>query len=584
MHSACRHWRSEDHVSDQCLGPSATRPSSPTTPIRAIGRITILSHRMCSEDTVMKRTIFAVVFCLAAASTAVAADDSLAALIQAGNRDAALKKIAAGADVNAAQGDGTTPLHWAVYKIDADLARALLERGAKPDVINSYGSSPLAEAAKVGNARLVGMLLDAGSNVEVPNQEGQTALMLAARAGSLEVAELLVRHGANVNAREKWRGQTALMWAGAARSAELTRFLIAHKADIDARTLANDWPTQMTGEPRNQYRPTGGLTPLLYAARSGCTGCVEALLDAGANPNKPNPDGVTPLIVAIDNFAYDTAKLLFERGANPHLWDWWGRTALYTAIDMNTYSLDAYEERTGPPIVTTKTTALELARLFLDAGVNPNTQLNMHRPGRGGNSGRYADQIITTGATPMLRAAASQDSAAVRLLLEHGGRVDVPNAMGVTPLMAAAGLGMEPSPRFSPNAKDAQDRSIATLEILSKAGADVNARITDVTSRTARMGRGSTLPERAGQSALFGAVQWAWPRVVQYLVDHGAEVAIMDDRGVSPLDAALGRKGSADNKPSPEVAKILQTAMGEPIAAGHAPAGGPEERIRTAPK
>src|SRR5450432_1865101 len=102
----------------------------------------------------MKRAIFAVAFCLAAATTAAA-------------------------DVNAAQGDGTTPLHWAVYKIDADLVRALIERGAKPDVVNSYGSSPLAEAAKVGNARLAGMLLDAGSNAEVPNQEGQTALMLA---------------------------------------------------------------------------------------------------------------------------------------------------------------------------------------------------------------------------------------------------------------------------------------------------------------------------------------------------------------------------------------------------------------------
>ncbi|HJX21476.1 MAG TPA: ankyrin repeat domain-containing protein, partial [Steroidobacteraceae bacterium] len=108
-------------------------------------------------EIVMRRAIFAIVFCLAAAGTAAADEASLAGLIQAGHRDAALKMIAAGADVNAAQGDGTTPLHWAVYKIDADLAHALLERGAKPDVVNSYGSSPLAEAAKVGNARLAGM-------------------------------------------------------------------------------------------------------------------------------------------------------------------------------------------------------------------------------------------------------------------------------------------------------------------------------------------------------------------------------------------------------------------------------------------
>src|SRR5262249_47488261 len=226
---------------------------------------------------------------------------------------------------------------------------------------------------------------------------------------------------------------------------------------------------------------------------------------------------------------------------------------------------------------------LELARLFLGAGVNPNTQLNMHRPGRGGNSGRFADEIITTGATPMLRAAGGLDSAAVRLLLEYGGRIDVPNVMGVTPLMAAAGLGMEPSPRFNPSANDAQDRSVATLELLAAAGADVNARITDVKSRTARMGRGSTLPERGGQSALFGAVQWAWPRVVQYLIDHGAEVAIVDDRRVSLLDAALGRAGSADNRPSPAVGKILQTAIGQWCRA-IAPACGPLPKAKIPPK
>ena len=51
--------------------------------------------------------------------------------------------------------------------------------------------------------------------------------------------------------------------------------------------------------------------------------------------------------------------------------------------------------------------------------------------------------------------------------------------------------------------------------------------------------------------------------MVQYLIDHGAEVAVVDDSKVSPLDAALGRAGSPDNKPSPEVAKILQTAIGQ---------------------
>src|SRR5258707_9002203 len=140
-------------------------------------------------ETVMKRAMVAVMFCLAAASTATAADDTLAGLIQAGNRDAALKMIAAGTDVNAAQGDGTTPLHWAVYKVDADLARALLARGAKPDVISKYGSNPFADAVKIANAPLVDVPPDAGSNTEGPNQGGPTALMLGAPAGNLELAE-----------------------------------------------------------------------------------------------------------------------------------------------------------------------------------------------------------------------------------------------------------------------------------------------------------------------------------------------------------------------------------------------------------
>src|SRR6266850_7258808 len=85
------------------------------------------------------------------------AESALADRIQSGDRRAALAMIAAGADVNQAQPDGTTPLHWAAYRVDRELVQALLKRGAKPNAVNHYGSSPLAEATRVANAEIVAM-------------------------------------------------------------------------------------------------------------------------------------------------------------------------------------------------------------------------------------------------------------------------------------------------------------------------------------------------------------------------------------------------------------------------------------------
>ena len=76
------------------------------------------------------------------------ADSPVADAIQKGRRDVALDLIAKGADVNAAQADGSTPLHWAAYKLDQELVQKLLDRGAKTDAMNEYGSSPIAEAVK----------------------------------------------------------------------------------------------------------------------------------------------------------------------------------------------------------------------------------------------------------------------------------------------------------------------------------------------------------------------------------------------------------------------------------------------------
>jgi len=491
---------------------------------------------------------------LFAAGTGAAADSTLADLIQNGERAAALEAINGGADVNAVQGDGTTPLHWAVYKVDPELVTALIKRGAHTKVTNKYGSSPLAEAVKLANAKLVTLLLDAGADPESPNADGQTALLIAARVGALDVAKLLVAHGANVNTEEAWRGQTALMWAADGNYPELVQFLIDKGANVHTRAVTNDWRAQITSEPRAQYRPTGGLTPLLYAVRSGCSRCVRSMLAAGADVNQPNPDGVTPLIVAIDNFHYDTARLLLESGANPHVSDWWGRTALYAAVDMASYN-----QRGAQRSQTSETSAHDVVRLLLEAKVNANSQLNMHRPGRGGNSSRFVDDLLTTGATPLLRAAIGHDTESVRLLLDHGALADLPNVMGVTPLMGAAGMGISPRDRrLNLDDADVQARAVATLELLAAAGADVNARVTDIAGRTARIARISSMTERDGQTALYGAVKFGWAHVVGFLLAHGAKTDVKDASGKTPLDAALGKTGGRDNVVSDDVAALLK--------------------------
>src|SRR5690242_2089320 len=270
------------------------------------------------------------------AAIAPAFGESVADLIQHGNRKAALDRIhTAGADVNEAQPDGTRPIHWAVYKVDYELIDALIAKKAKVDVTNEFGSTPLVEAVKLADVRMVKMLLAAGAGVERANEDGQTALMLAIKTGELPIVEMLVKAGANVNVVEKFQNQTPLMWAAVApkNASEMTKLLLSKGANVKARAKFTDWPNQISSEPRGQYRPVGGLTALLYAARNGCSDCVQALIGAGADVNVPTPEGVTPLMISLDNDHNDVAALLLDRGANPHVADWWGRTALWIVID-----------------------------------------------------------------------------------------------------------------------------------------------------------------------------------------------------------------------------------------------------------
>jgi ankyrin repeat protein len=268
---------------------------------------------------------------------------------------------------------------------------------------------------------------------------------------------------------------------------------------------------------------------------------------------------------AIDNMQYAVANFLLDRGANPHLTDWWGRNSLYVAIDMRSFSprfaAGAANQPADGPTPPEHREALEMARRLLSMGVNPNVQLNMHRPGRGGNQGRFTDDLLTTGATPLLRAAVAADREAVELLLQHGAIVDLPNVMGVTPLMAASGLGASQRDTRGAYGSDAQDRALAVLPVLLRAGANINARVTDTSSRTAIIARPSSMTNRQGQTALFGAINWSWTRVARFLLDNGASVDVKDAAGKTVLDALKGGAGGRDFRASEEMSRLIQAAV-----------------------
>ena len=540
----------------------------------------------------MKRFVLGIFCAIAAAAPALpqVQKDSLSNLIQSGNRKAALERIRAGADVNQPQGDGTRPIHWAVFRADYVLVEALIAKKAKVNVTNEFGGTPLAEAVKLADAQLVKMLLDAGSGPEGANEEGQTALMLAIKTGDLSIVKMLVDAGANVNAVEKVQDQTPLMWAAAAtrNAAEMVKLLLSKGANVKARARYSDWPSQITSEPRAQYRPVGGLTPLLYAARGGCLDCVEALVAAGADVNVPTPEGVTALIIALDNDYNDVAKFLLDHGANPNVWDWWGRTALYIVIDRKEGGSSGglggargagggRGGRGGPggPNVRGRAPVshMDIINALLVAGVDVNPQLNMHRPSRGGNSGRFIDPLLNTGCTPLLRAVMGNDMEVARALLDRGANPNIV-AMGLTPFLVAAGVST--GGRGGGGAVAGATPNTQLMDLLLQHGANVNAQVSGTKTYSMRIARSPSSNE--GITALHAAAQLGRVEIVRYLLDHGATTSLVDDNGRTPMDLLAGAAGPAARGGSAAPAGNPANAAGARGSTAAAPPGGGGQR------
>jgi uncharacterized protein len=521
--------------------------------------------------------------CVAAAGSG---PQTLGDLIRDGNREAVLAAITSPAvDVNAAEPDGSTPLLWATYKVDHDMVRALLKAGAKANVTNHYGSSPLAEAVKLGDVELVHLLLDARADPNSPNDDGETALMMASSIGSLPIAQLLIGRGATANAVESFRGQTALMWAAAQDHPDIVDLLLAHGADVKRRAKSDDWPRQMTSEPRAQFRQTGGLTALLYATRSGCYRCAVAIVKVGADVNQPNPDGITPLINALDNRSFDIAMFLLDKGANPNTWDMNGRTPLYVAVDMNSYTgrrvgfgaatgFAGYPTATAPHPKST-VSAMDLVNRLLGMGVDPNHQLTRMRP-NGNGRGRFEDYMMRGGTGPLMVAALSYDEVAMQALLAHGAEVDLPNVFQITPLMAVANMigSVRSGGGPAPIQGDVQEHAMRTMALLLANGANINARIVNSRTHTAKMTAYIQGRDHEGETALFAASEAAWNRVVRYMVDHGADATVRDASGKRALDYARTPRPPGAGAPAPAKTESADRAATVALLAALTPKSG----------
>jgi ankyrin repeat protein len=478
-----------------------------------------------------------------------------AALLQAaesGDTQAALREIGAGGDVNLRGNDGTTALMWAAYNGDAALVDALIEAGADVDASNEFGTTALTEAAILGNTQIIGRLVAAGADPNTRTPDGETPLMAVARTGNVEAATALLEAGADVDAKEHWGGQSAVMWAAAQSQPEMIRLLAAHGANLDERGVIRQWARKTITEPRPKDMNKGGFTPLLYAAREGCVECARVLVEAGADPDLADPERVTPLVMSLLNLHFDLAAYLIEAGADVDKWDLFGRSPLYMAADTHTLPVMGNGAMVVLPSDDTHT-ALDVARMLLEAGADPNLRLKRRPPYRNVPQDRGGDTILAQGATALLRAARAGDAPFVKLLLEHGALVDLPSKEGVTPLMAAAGV--EFGLRVTRGRNRTEQGVLETMQLLVAAGADVNARMIREpreqvsNSASARVqgytyaGRGRQVPSPDAvphRAAIHGAARLGLNGVIEFLAANGADLTLADASGSTPYDIASG--------------------------------------------
>jgi ankyrin repeat protein len=467
---------------------------------------------------------------LAISPICLAADSPLPDAAEKSDRATVRTLLSQHVNINQAQPDGMTALHWAAYRDDLETAKLLLDAKADVKAANHYGVTPLSLACTNGNSEMVELLLAAGADVNTKLRGDETVLMTAARTGKLGPVKALLARGADVSATEK-RGQTALMWAAAE----------GHAAVVDALLKAG-----------SEFRSAlpSGFTPLFFAVREGRIDVVRILLKSGADVNQAMQPkrstgraparGTTPLILAIENGHFELAAVLLDAGADPND-QRCGFTALHTLTWVRKTGRGDEESGDPAPIGSGNLSSLELVEKLVEHGADVNAKLKRGASGRG--------VLGRAGASPFLLASMTADVPFMKALLKHGADPRQSNNQHSTPLMAAAGLGC-----LAPGEEaGTEDEAAEAVKLLIELGNDVNA------------------VDDNGETAMHGAAYKNLPKIVQLLAENGAKIDVWnrkDKFGWTPLSIAEGHR-PGNFKPSPDTIAALEAVM---RAAGVSPA------------
>lgn len=411
-----------------------------------------------------------------------------------------------GGDVNVGQPDGATPLHWAAYHGDVEMAKLLLVAGADPSAANRNGSTPMWLAAKQGDAAMIETLLAAGADANEALSLGRRPLMLAARSGRVDAVRVLLEHGADPNAREDERGTTALMQAADQGHADVMAVLVEHGADVAAvsKPVFRGGRTAALGnseDPRDAVRRQ--VIAILCEEESPDLGALQELV------RESTAQVWTDLVESEPELPLESICGKVQRGALGFVTTNGGdRGQQEREPDGGELTALVYAARTG---------SIDAARVLLEAGADVN-------------------QVTRYGWSPLLAATQNRNYRMGKFLIEHGADVNIANKGGWTNLyLATDNRNLEGGDY--PTREPDMDH-LAYIRLLLEAGADPNARLKESTE-TRTVFTNQWLDED-GATAFLRASQSGDITLMKLLLEYGADPHINTRLGVTPLAVAAG--------------------------------------------